>query len=1279
MNNVAITSDQFGPVQTWYSLLWSWAWKGRVLSPKIQEIHFPKSLHVLNIAKCNLSPDAFSKVDLGIMSLLNWLDLGGNPINSLPDSIKNLTRLKTLNIAYCTKIKCLEGLPSNITDLNADGCLALEKVASCAKGHPVEGYLNCINLVEVEGVFKLEPLENADAQVLAKMGISNLEHMKSIMISLVFGRAYNAGRVRNEYPGFVQDDISSSFSLSPKEFPPQILYHRAVFSTFLPGESIPTWFSYKFTDAADVYCTLQNVDSHKVINGLSICFVYKCPEAYTNVGLYDGPAIWLRNPKRDLNWALYPAWFGLPKDNESGMMWFSYWKVENLFQQGDVIEVMGSPQFAEFKELGVKIFYLDEQTENSDGTERIQGISLDMPMLMEDKSAKRFVTFLRFLRILNLSHSRELTRTPDFAGMPRLEKLFLKDCVKLVDIDESIGYLQEIALLNLKDCKSIRKLPRDIGKLKSLKTLDISFCSSLEWLPMELNMIKSLKVLRADGICLNQMLCTANEWKPLKALFSSWISKQRISSEISWAFLPSSLVSLSLVSCRLSDGSFPKKFSNLPLLEELDLSENLISCLPEWVKSLPQLQSLSVKSCKMLKSLTEMPNSISELSIDSCSSLEMMTYQSLKSKYPNLGHDYNCDSLVMMQGNFKLEALENADPQMLKRFGLNLETMENAMVKMDLFSSYKMKMLPPQGLYEQGIFSTFLPGNKVPSWFTKLENMNAVSFTISQPLNNIQGLSIAVVYTSSESQQNEFSRAYWRKQQNIVHNTTKDLKWMHNPRVFGVPEGNEEITWLSHWKFGDLLQDGDGISILVRLNNLKVKELGIDIVCDERELSDLSNCEVASQLPMFSNDNVPGDVSKRGILLVNQDCKFKKKIILKNLFDQLLRFLRILNLSHSWELTRTPSFSGMPPLEKLILKDCVELVEIDESICCLPEIALLNLKDCKNIRKLPRNVAKLKSLKTLDISFCSSLECLPMGLRMIDSLEVLRADGIGLNQILCTTECKSLQALFSSWISKPRISPEISWAFLPSSLVSLSLVSCSLSDESFSKKFSGPPLLQNLDLSGNSISCLPEWVKSLPQLRNLSVQSCKTLKSLTEIPSCISELSIQALENAGVRILERFGLNVERMENAMVKMNCFAGSDDKMLPLQGLYEDGVFSTFLPGNRIPSLFFSGKNTNGISFIIPEPLNNVRGLSIAVVYICSEHQNYSRAYWQKQQNIVHNRTKDLKWIHSPNIFGMPEGTEEMTWLSHWEFGNLLEVGDEISILVSLSRLKVKGIWS
>ncbi|KAK4739523.1 hypothetical protein R3W88_003220 [Solanum pinnatisectum] len=371
--------------QTRYSSLWSWARKQRV-SPIVHEIHFPRSLHELDIANSNLSLDAFKNVDLGIVSLLTRLKLEGNPISNLPDSIKNLTRLKYLGISYCTKIKRLNWLPSNLSELNASGCISLEKVASnCAKGYPVEGYINGNKLIEVAGVFKLEPLENTGAQVLAFMGISNLQPMTSMMVSLVFGRVSNI--VGKKYPSFVCDDVASLFSLSPNKLPPQILYHCGVFSTFLPGESVSNWFSYKFTDAADVYCTLpNNLNSHRTINGLSICFVYKCPEPYTNVGLYDGPAIWLRNQTKDLNWAFYPAWFGLPEDDQSGMMWLSYWKVENLFQQGDVIEVMGSPQFAEFKELGVKIFYLDEQTENY----------YDSNMMMSTKSNKPFEDILGY-------------------------------------------------------------------------------------------------------------------------------------------------------------------------------------------------------------------------------------------------------------------------------------------------------------------------------------------------------------------------------------------------------------------------------------------------------------------------------------------------------------------------------------------------------------------------------------------------------------------------------------------------------------------------------------------------------------------------------------------------------------------------------------------------------------------------------------------------------------------------------------------------------------------
>ncbi|XP_028091586.1 TMV resistance protein N-like [Camellia sinensis] len=107
--------------------------------------------------------------------------------------------------------------------------------------------------------------------------------------------------------------------------------------------------------------------------------------------------------------------------------------------------------------------------------------------------------------------------------------------------------------------------------------------------------------------------------------------------------------------------------------------------------------------------------------------------------------------------------------------------------------------------------------------------------------------------------------------------------------------------------------------------------------------------------------------------------------------DKLLKSLKILDLSHSHYL-KTPDFSKVPNLEKLIFKNCARLVEVHESIGHLERLVLFNLKDCKNLRKLPRSICMLKSLETLDISGCSNLEELPTGMETIESLTVLHAN-----------------------------------------------------------------------------------------------------------------------------------------------------------------------------------------------------------------------------------------------------------------------------------------------
>ncbi|CAJ2634978.1 unnamed protein product [Trifolium pratense] len=99
------------------------------------------------------------------------------------------------------------------------------------------------------------------------------------------------------------------------------------------------------------------------------------------------------------------------------------------------------------------------------------------------------------LKILNLSHSKHLTRTPDFSKLPNLEKLIMKNCPRLSEVHQSIGDLRNLFLINLKDCTSLSNLPEKINQLKSLTTLILSGCSKIDRLEESILQMESLTTL----------------------------------------------------------------------------------------------------------------------------------------------------------------------------------------------------------------------------------------------------------------------------------------------------------------------------------------------------------------------------------------------------------------------------------------------------------------------------------------------------------------------------------------------------------------------------------------------------------------------------------------------------------------------------------------------------------------------------------------------------------------------------------------------------------------
>ncbi|RYR72641.1 hypothetical protein Ahy_A02g006861 [Arachis hypogaea] len=112
---------------------------------------------------------------------------------------------------------------------------------------------------------------------------------------------------------------------------------------------------------------------------------------------------------------------------------------------------------------------------------------------------------LKQLKILNLSHSHDLIKTPDFSYLPNLEKLVLKDCTELSSVSYTIGTLQNILHINIEGCTNLCVLPRSIYKLTSLETLILSGCSKIDKLEEDVEQMESLAVLKADNTAIAQV------------------------------------------------------------------------------------------------------------------------------------------------------------------------------------------------------------------------------------------------------------------------------------------------------------------------------------------------------------------------------------------------------------------------------------------------------------------------------------------------------------------------------------------------------------------------------------------------------------------------------------------------------------------------------------------------------------------------------------------------------------------------------------------------------
>ncbi|KAL7616808.1 hypothetical protein Lser_V15G03391 [Lactuca serriola] len=482
------------------------------------------------------------------------------------------------------------------------------------------------------------------------------------------------------------------------------------------------------------------------------------------------------------------------------------------------------------------------------------------------------------------------------------------------------------------------------------------------------------------------------------------------------------------------------------------------------------------------------------------------------------------------------------------------------------------------------------------------------------------------------------------------------------------------------------------------MHGFRLKSIPLDLPMQNVVALDMSYSNIESFVGCYNN---PKRLEKRQ--------KFDGSCLKdKRLFGS----LKILNLSFCKQLLSVGDFDQLPVLERLILRNCIGLLDVCESIGQCVELVLIDLSYCKKLEKLPGNIGTLKNVRTMLLDGCNLGESRIKNMDK-DLLKMCTVNNIGLNR----------RTSFSALVDAIPCDLKSFSMSLPRSLVRLSLENNNLSNESFPMDLSCLSLLKELYLDGNPINHMPICVRTLPRLEILSMGKCKKLRSVEYPPRTLRKLFFNRYDEYSVEKVvfepEMYPLQLSlnwfnctsgvncllgtREIEGMVKIQSMVTVKEKVLhslgwsnldflnkrrvgsnssesEIQMYYEFGIFSTRYEAEEMPSWFRHRSMGSSISFTIPSSPNNLlTGLNFCSLQRwrgldeSSPSVGFHFPFPFRPMMRISNITKNRTWIYERYSDRFIVGGK-CCWviLSYWMFGmNEMEAGDHVTITVTDRR--------
>ncbi|CAL8996104.1 unnamed protein product, partial [Prunus brigantina] len=572
--------------------------------------------------------------------------------------------------------------------------------------------------------------------------------------------------------------------------------------------------------------------------------------------------------------------------------------------------------------------------------------------------------FLEKLKIINLSHSHCLMKSPDLSKLSCLEELILEDCTSLSEVHSSIGDLGRLSVVNLEDCNMLEDLPLNFYNSKSIETLLLNGCSRFENLADGLGDMISLTTLEADNTAIRQIPSSIVKLKNLEIL-----SVCEVTRSPSTNLLPpslhglSSLRELGLKGCGLTEDAIPSDLWRLISLENLDLADNDFHSLPS-LSGLSKLEILSLDDCLNLIAIPDLPTNLKVLEAAGCTGLEKM---------PDFSEMSNMRELYL-SGSYKLTEIPGLDKSLNSMTRIHMESC------MNLTADFRKNIL--QGWTSCGYGGIVLDGDDIPDWFDSVHENNILDFNVPQSVGrNFKGLTLSFVYSSDLD--NEIPVVI--SITNLTQCTVFEA-WITDIAEQRDCELGNHYVWQGQLSNDELkLQDGNQvlIQIMPQDNCVKVKKTGVSLVWDKFMNENMTEYDLCGYQRRPSQKAGPShDISDDSIDLTNDN-----------------------------GITESQHFSKLPYLEDCnndFHKDlsCVissidlDLRGNDFSLILFPSglsnLQTLCLNDCIHLRAIPDLPTSLKVLKA---SGCTGLETMPDFSKMSYMRELYLNDSLKLTQI----------------------------------------------------------------------------------------------------------------------------------------------------------------------------------------------------------------------------------------------------------------------------------------